>query len=331
MKQTLRKTGLQTVMLGTVLVVGGMLVIVQQATAAEDENIDSKRQSRILERYPDADLDGDGTLTREEAKKYFADRREQQKADRSKAGSPRNRGQRGFGGPGGPGGFGGPDGPPPGGARMGLGFGPPDPEKILKEYPEADIDGDGKLDRDEVHAHMQQQHSETIAKILADHPELDKDQDGKLSPEEMRAGRETIEPYMRAEAAKRILADHPEADKDGDGKLSESEMRTFMATQHKGMSVGGAQPGRLLNWILDNFDEVDADGNGQLSKEELTKLRDRFGKQDGQGFGRGEPGGPDERGFGRGPGGFGPGPQGFDDQDHRPRDRQGNRSGRGRR
>ena len=60
----------------------------------------------------------------------------------------------------------------------------------------------------------------------------------------------------------------------------------------------GGDPGRLLNWLIDNFAEVDADGSGELSKDEIIKLKERM---PGLGLGKGP------LGFGPGRGAFGPG------------------------
>lgn len=243
-----------------------ILITCWNSAAAQSQGPGAERLQNLLEKHPEADTDGDGILSRDEAKAFFQKNRGQG------PGAGRGAADRGFGGP--PGGFG------PGpmrGPGMG-GFGPgmmdrPDPEQLLKQHPEADTDGDGTLSPKEMRAFAQQQRTKMEQDLLAAHPELDTDKDGKLSPEEKRAGAQTIRDFMRTAMADQVLELHPEADLDGDGKLSEEEFRQFRAQQGPRGTAGAMQ--RPINWLIDNFDRVDLDGNGQLSKEELIQLRDR--------------------------------------------------------
>lgn len=236
------------------------------------------RLSRMLERHPEADTDGDGVLSKEEARAFFKNN------------------------------------PPP---RDGLGEGPRGghrwkggPERLLETNPEADTDGDGKLSPDEHRVFMDAKRTEITKELLAAHPELDTDGDGTLSIEERKAGREIIEPFVRDKMSAKILAMHPEADTDGDGKLSEEE---FAAIRRGGPGFGPGRPapspGMMMQWLIDNFDKVDANGDGQLSKDELTKFRDSmpmFGPGDKKGLGAykrhhgGEKDGDKGKGEGRG-------------------------------
>src|SRR5262249_34837711 len=58
---------------------------------------------------------------------------------------------------------------------------------ILKEHPEADTNGDGKLSAEEHEAFMAKEHEHMSAMLLKHFPEADTNGDGVLSDEEIRA------------------------------------------------------------------------------------------------------------------------------------------------
>ncbi len=117
-------------------------------------------------------------------------------------------------------------------------------EHILDRHPEADTDGDGGLSEAELDAFHEARRAEHAAKILERHPEADLDGDGELTEEELHAFHEA----RRAEHTAKILDRHPEADVDGDGELSEEEARSFLQSQFPGgggkRAFVGRRPGR---------------------------------------------------------------------------------------
>ncbi len=58
---------------------------------------------------------------------------------------------------------------------------------MLKRHPEADLDGNGELSKEEFEAFQAQLKAERLQKLLERAPELDTDGDGVLSEEEARA------------------------------------------------------------------------------------------------------------------------------------------------
>lgn len=270
--------------------VGVGLTAVSLAVDANDQPANDKH-AKFLARHPEADLDSDGAISQEEFRQFRASR-----------------------------GGGGPRADRPGRGRGGPGFGRPDPAKILKDHPDADTDGDGKLSPEEMRGFWRSQMEQHRKQLLADHPELDTDKDGTLSETELRAGKGLIAEHRLQEAGRRVLAEHPEADTDGDGKLSKEEFAAFRGSMPGGRGPMGhprPEPGRLLNWVIDHFGEVDTDGSGELSKAELTKLKERLPSLGlgpgpfGAGLGQAPPGAGESLGARRaGPGKGGPGRRG---------------------
>jgi Ca2+-binding EF-hand superfamily protein len=190
-------------------------------------------------------------------------------------------------------------GEPRGMAGQRPGFGilgmlmPTDPAEILRQHPQADTDGDGRLSPTEYRAFVTSQRAVLEKELLAAHPQLDTDGDGALSPEEMRAGSSVVEEFAMA----KVLASNPQADTDGDGKLSREEFRAF---QSRRMGGPPQSPAASLDWILENFERIDADGNGQLTVAELQQFRRQFdrdqrGRRVGAGVREGGEARPDDQ------------------------------------
>lgn len=283
-------------------------------TAADDQAIPAERQAKFLEKYADADANGDGVLTRQEVRTHFASRHGKDAAAAhppasQPAGNPgtaRPRHQR-------------PDhgmllekhpeldtdgdgtlsadellaarkrfGPPPGAGFRGPG-GRPDPKMLLEKHPELDTDGDGTLSIDELKAAREKfgrqgpgPQMRSPEEILKKFPEADANNDGSLSEEELAGFRDSMREKHQAEMSKRMLERFPEADTDGDGTLSPEEMKALHESQ--------ATERRAK--LLERFPEADTDGDGTLSDAEMKA----FAKEH-----RGAGPGPGERPAKRGP------------------------------
>ncbi|MCP4593510.1 MAG: hypothetical protein GY842_22460 [bacterium] len=312
------KSVLLPVLAVSVMVTGTVWADEEQANAP----LDQERQSRLLERFGDKgiDADGDGALTRDEVRTFFAEMRGERRRD--------HRGERGFEGRG----FGPHDRGPMGRVGMALHHlellsGETPPEQFdLAKHSDADADGDGQLSdaewqafseakRAEILARLAKRHAEADADgdgtltdaeletvkvkflehLLVRHPEADTDGDGGLTMEEARAFHDSSFEQHKA----RILEIHPELDTDGDGALSDAEMRAGRGEHYgryggrgKGCRGGGLGAGRL-EMILKHHPEADLDGDGELSEDELDKLPKGEGRR-----------GKGRRGCGRGAGPF---------------------------
>lgn len=205
------------------------------AVYGADKPLPADKQAKVLERQPGADANNDGVVTQEEVRAAMA----------------RRQGA-------------GPQGPGPGPWALLV---PMDPQEILKVDPQADTNGDGKLDPQERRAFAETRRQTLEKELLAENPGIDANGDGALTPDEMRAGREVVEQFVSS----RVLAAHPQADKDGDGKLSREELRVFQSARMPGGPPDS--PAAHVDWIVRNFQQIDADGNGQLTLEELQSYK----------------------------------------------------------
>ncbi len=241
------------------LAVGSLVwVATAQAPARDDEPLSAEQQARLPERHPDADADGDGTVTRSEAREAL----------RRQAGSDRR------------------PGPPPGdrpGADRGR-LGRPDPARLLERYPELDTNRDGVLSDDELRAargRLGRPEVETFRPsprffdwLLERFKEADLDGNGQLSREEVTklrdryAGPPTTRPAdgEGARTGSQVLNRFPEADADGDGQVTPEEFRAYR-TQN---------PGDARQTLLQRYPEADTDGDGKVSDEEFNALRERL-------------------------------------------------------
>lgn len=114
-------------------------------------------------------------------------------------------------------------------------------EHLAKRVPGADLDGDGTVSNAELDAFKVRYAAAQRAMVLLHHPEADTDGDGALSDAEV----EAFHAARAAEHHAKILEKHPEADTDGDGVLSDEEARTFMHGLHEAHGFGaGPSPDR---------------------------------------------------------------------------------------
>ena len=217
------------------------------AAIADDEPsepIPEDRQAQFLKQYGDEGIDanGDGTLTRDEVRTFFAEKRKQGRGFR------RDRGQRG-----------------PGGSldamvnllrtlEMFSGDSPPEGFDVSRVR-QADRNDDGELSEREWAAFAAPKRERLLARLAKLEPEADADKDGEISESELAA--------LKSEIRKRFLAEHPDTDTNGDGTLSEDELKAYQTRQ---VEERRAQ-------ILERNPEADLDGDGELSEEEARVFR----------------------------------------------------------
>lgn len=239
--------------------------------------LDTEHQARLLERFGDdgIDGDGDGVLTHEEARAFFQERFGEMDIDaRGGPGFGRHDGRRG-----------------PGERMRRLGkvlhhlemleSGTPPAQFTIERHPEADVDADGVVSDEEWLMFASERRAEILTRLVKRFPGADADGDGTLNAEELE--------LVKADIRARVLNRHPEADTDGDGILSEEEAKAFHEArleEHKAQ-------------LLERHPEADVDGDGKLSDDEFHRfLGDRPGR--GGRFG----------GHGKGHGGMGFGDKG---------------------
>jgi Ca2+-binding EF-hand superfamily protein len=136
------------------------------------------------------------------------------------------------------------------------------PPRLAKAFPRFDTNRDGKLDRKEVEAMMQQ-----MRRFLARRPggrpgverivnnifqRMDTDKDGKIS---------------RKEAKNRIARFFNQIDTNKDGFIDRQELRRFVARM-VAQRRGGGNPARFNRGGPD-FDALDLNADGRLTREEL--------------------------------------------------------------
>jgi len=124
-------------------------------------------------------------------------------------------------------------------------------EQVLAHHPDADADSDGVLSDTELEAVA----AARRVQILERHPEADSDGDGVLSedeadmlmfarhrggrgPEGQKLGRRDCPHGGFPPSPEQILQRHPEADTDGDGTLSDAEVQAFLASCPRGPGHG---------------------------------------------------------------------------------------------
>ncbi|MCF7956322.1 MAG: hypothetical protein K9M75_11005 [Phycisphaerae bacterium] len=164
---------------------------------------------------------------------------------------------------------------------------------LLKRYPEADKDKDGKLSKEEMDSFRKAMMEERTKKMLKEHPEIDKDKDGKISQDEMTAFRKAnprkdtpkkdgetanakkapadqkkhdMWAVPSEERAKEILKRHPEADINKDGKLDAKEMEAL-----KKEFLNKPMPEERAKKMLAEHPEMDANKDGKLTMSEASE------------------------------------------------------------
>ncbi|MHC4091269.1 MAG: EF-hand domain-containing protein [Planctomycetota bacterium] len=216
------------------------------AAGEPTEPIPTAKQTKLLDKFGDEgiDADGDGVLTHEEVKAFFAEKYHPDDAGMHGLKEGKHQGMRGC--------FGHGMGKGKHHGMMGrMDYGEMTEEhiaKMLKHHPEADADGDGLLSEGEFETFRAQRKEEHRAMVLEHHPDADTDDDGVLSEVEF----EAFHAQRMEEHRAKMLEHHPEADTDGDGTLSDEEARSFMGDHpdgfgfwhdgpagHKGKGHGG--------------------------------------------------------------------------------------------
>lgn len=277
--------------------------VVRAGDGPTNRPLPEQRQQRLLERFEDKgiDADEDGTLTREEVRAFFADRsrdgRRSRLGDRhrghGKEGSPAEKMHR--------------LGMTLHHIEVYSASTPPQHFDLTKHL-RADLDRDGQLSNAEWRAFAQEKRDEIITRLARQLPDADSDGDGTLDAEELQA----VESSFRAQVLERdpeadsdgdgvlsqdelvafraahieqqreqILEDNPEADLDGDGELSDAEMHEFGADHYGYKAYGGKgrrgakreASTRGRGRLLRRHPEADLNEDGNLSEEELRTFR----------------------------------------------------------
>jgi len=240
------------------------LALGQQQQGRRSRGLSPERQQEMIQRYPGIDANGDGVLSSDEVRAFFRNRQNAGPDGGSGRGPDRQSGDAGSS---------------RGGRHDHGPFGRRDDfrrrsEEFLKEHPEADKNGDGRLSPDEAREYFQANPQALQQDMLRRHPELDTNKDGQLSDDELAAARSSFDERRRADTLRRF----PQADKDGDGKLSDEEMQ----------AVREQFAERWRQEMLQRHPEADTDGDGKLSDAEMNALREQFRSR----FGRGADGRP---------------------------------------
>lgn len=221
--------------------VTAILLGAPQSLKAQDgkktRSIPLEKQKQLIERHPDIDANGDGTVTPEEARAYLQAHPEARHGGGANGKHPEKDGM---------------------GARMEQRA-----AEILKKHPGADTDGDGKLSPEEARAFMQTQRDALAERLMKQHPELDKDGDGTLSPDEMLAAKGQLGEMVRAQMKQKLLKEHPETDTNKDGRISDEELKAY---KDKAEAEHRAE-------LLKRFPEADKDHDGKLSDAEVKALK----------------------------------------------------------
>ena len=189
------------------------LALGQQQQGRRSRGLSPERQQEMIQRYPGIDANGDGVLSSDEVRAFFRNRQNAGPDGSSGRGPERQPGDAGSS---------------RGGRHDHGPFGHRDDfrrrsEEFLKEHPEADKNGDGRISGDEAREFFRANPQAMRQDMLRRHPELDANKDGQLSDDELAAARSSFDERRRADMLRRF----PQADTDGDGKLSDAEMNAL--------------------------------------------------------------------------------------------------------
>lgn len=252
-------------------------VCVAIAGDAEGKPDCAGKQANLLEKFGDQgiDADGDGVVSHEEVKAFFAEKHGagEHCMQGAKEGTHHGMGcGKGHGkmagmhhGAGcGGGGKGGAHHGKTGGLGMLLEHlakldAPSAPDDLdLETHPGVDADGDGEVSDDEWTSFSDSLRPRLVAHLLSVVPEADTDGDELLSEEELAA----LVNERNVNRREHVLDKNPEADTDGDGMLSDAELEAF----HGKRAAGHRE------MILKHHPEADTDGDGTVSEEEAQAL-----------------------------------------------------------
>jgi Ca2+-binding EF-hand superfamily protein len=172
------------------------------------------------------DADQDGALSREEVKAYFQRRHADSEKKLPKAEGDAASGER----------------DKRGGRSRGPHLTPERLAEVLKKFPEADADKNGKLEPQELRTYVHDNPEARRELRMASPRNGERRGKGPASrPADAKprrgAGKEPG-PEAREQISQRLLEKHPQADLDKDGKISPEEFRAFRGTQK------GSRPGK---------------------------------------------------------------------------------------
>ena len=232
------------------LIVSAMTLFITGTTLAQNKEHDGPKltdemRENLLDKFGDQgiDGDGDGVLTGEEVREFFANRNHDGQRGRwGDQGKRHDSGRRdrfvlaldlleGLGAETAPEGF------------------------TADAFPKADENGDGVIDDTEWQAFAAEKREKILDSLTRHHKGLDADGDGAVDATELDA----FKAERVAEASEYILKHHADADKDGDGVLSMDE---FTAFREVGMNKARAD-------VLKRNPKADIDGDGSLSDDEM--------------------------------------------------------------
>lgn len=111
-------------------------------------------------------------------------------------------------------------------------------EKLLKHYPEADLNGDGRLSDEEARTYLALHPQALREKKFQKHPKLDRDHDGQLSDDELKAARDKHE----AKLAARSLTQRSDSDQGNSRPLIESGASTINSKNARRMADAASRP-----------------------------------------------------------------------------------------
>lgn len=255
------------------LIVSAMTLFIAGTALAQDQDghkLTDEMRENLLDKFGDQgiDSDGDGVLTGEEVREFFANRNHD--GQRGKWGARDMRHSDGRG------------------DRFvlaldlleGLGAETAPEGFTADAFPKADENEDGVIDDAEWQAFAAEKRENILDSLTRHHKGLDADGDGAIDATEL----ESFKAERVAEAGEYILQHNADADQDGDGVLSMEEFAAFREA--------GAKKARAD--VLKRNPDADVNGDGSLSDDEMfliqLKLAERGDRATGRHDGRGKHG-----------------------------------------